>query len=228
MKFDIILQCRSNSKRLPNKIFYKINDLTILEILILNLKKIKLLNKIVLAISYNEDVKKFRKITKKYNIDLFVNHKGISENNVLSRFFNCSKKYKFKNIIRITPDCPFINIHIVKKMMMYYKTKKLKFLTNNKPRKVPHGFDCEIFSFEILKHVYNNAKNPKYLEHVTMWIYKNKPDIVKNYSVYHNDYSNVRITLDYQRDYNFFVKNYSLLKKISILKNPRDLLKTLL
>ncbi len=228
MKFDVILQCRSNSKRLQNKIFYKINELTILEILILNLKKIKLLNKIVIAISFNEDIKKFRKIAHKHNIDLFVNHKGVSENNVLSRFFNCSKKYKSKNIIRITPDCPFINIHIVEKMMVYYKKKKLKFLTNNKPRRVPHGFDCEIFSFETLRHIYKNAKKLEHLEHVTMWIYKNNPDMVKNHSIYNTDYSSIRLTLDYQSDYNFFVKNYSLLKKISNLKNPRALLKTLI
>tara|TARA_A100001234_G_C12623546_1_gene384925 strand:+ start:91 stop:777 length:687 start_codon:yes stop_codon:yes gene_type:complete len=228
MKFDVILQCRSNSKRLPNKIFYKINDLTILEILILNLKKIKYLNRIILAISFREDVKKFHEITKKHNVNLFVNSKGISENNVLSRFFNCSKKYNSKNIIRITPDCPFINIHIIKKMMMYYKKKKLKFLTNNKPRKVPHGFDCEIFSFETLRHIYENAKTPENLEHVTMWIYKNNPNFVKNYSIYHKDYSKIRITLDYKNDFNFFVKNFSLLKKISNLKNPQHLLKTLL
>ena len=50
MKFDIILQCRTKSKRLPNKIFYKIGGSTILEILILNLKKIKQVNKIILAV----------------------------------------------------------------------------------------------------------------------------------------------------------------------------------
>ena len=57
MKFDIILQCRTKSKRLPNKIFYKIGGSTILEILILNLKKIKQVNKIILAVSFNDNQK---------------------------------------------------------------------------------------------------------------------------------------------------------------------------
>ena len=228
MKFDIILQCRTKSKRLPNKIFYKIGGYTILEILISNLKKIKIVNKIILAVSFNDDLKKFKKVARKNNVDLFVNKEGISENNVLARFYNCSKKYKSENIVRITPDCPFINVYMVEKMMIFYKKNKLNFLTNNKPRTVPHGFDCEIFSAEILSNIYRNAKKSDHLEHVTKWIYKKNLNLVKNYTVYNKNYSKLRITLDYLKDYNFFVKNFFLLKKISILKNPQNLLNNLL
>ena len=37
----IIIQARNNSLRFPNKLFYKIKDKTLIEILILRLKKIK-------------------------------------------------------------------------------------------------------------------------------------------------------------------------------------------
>lgn len=228
MKFDIILQCRTKSKRLPNKIFYKIRGNTILEILISNLKKIKIANKIILAVSFNDDLKNFKKVAKKNNVDLFVNKEGISENNVLARFYNCSKKYKSENIVRITPDCPFINIHMVEKMMIFYKKNKLNFLTNNKPRRVPHGFDCEIFSAEILSKIYKSTKKSDHLEHVTKWIYKKNLNLVKNYTVYNKNYSKLRITLDYLKDYNFFVKNFFLLNKISNLKNPQNILNNLL
>ena len=50
MKFDIILQARYNSKRLPGKMLLKLGNLTVIEFLIKNLKKIKLVNKICLAI----------------------------------------------------------------------------------------------------------------------------------------------------------------------------------
>ncbi len=228
MKFDIILQCRTKSKRLPNKIFYKIGGSTILEILILNLKKIKQANKIILAISFNDDLKKFEKIARKNNVDLFVNEQGINENNVLARFYNCSKKFKSENIVRITPDCPFINIYMVEKMMIFYKKNKLNFLTNNKPRRIPHGFDCEIFSAETLDNIHKNAKKADHLEHVTKWIYQKNLKLVKNYTMYSKDYSKLRITLDYLKDYNFFVKNFFLLKKISYLKNPQNILNSLL
>lgn len=219
MKFDIILQCRTKSKRLPNKIFYKIGKSTILEILISNLKKINQANKIIIAVSFNDDLKKFRKIAKKNNVDLFVNTKGINENDVLSRFYNCSKKYKSENIIRITPDCPFINIEMVKNMINFYKKKKLLFLTNNKPRYVPHGFDCEIIHYSILKSAKLKSKSKYEREHVTPWIYKNYFKNKNNIKIINKDYSNIRITIDILQDYLFFLKNDKLLKKISTEKN---------
>ena len=61
--------------------------------------------------------------------------------------------------------------------------KKLFFLTNNKPRHVPHGFDCEIFHFSILQKANVKAKSNYEKEHVTPWIYKN----------YFNKKNNVKI-----------------------------------
>ena len=39
--FGIIIQARSSSSRFPKKIFYKINKYSLLEILIIRLKKLK-------------------------------------------------------------------------------------------------------------------------------------------------------------------------------------------
>lgn len=228
MKFDIILQCRTRSRRLPNKIFYKIRGNTILEILISNLKKIRQANRIILAISSNENLEIFKKIAKKNEVNLFIAQNDLSENNVLTRFYRCSKEYNSENIVRITPDCPFINIHMIEQMIIYYKKNKLNFLTNNKPRRVPHGFDCEIFSVDVLNKIHRKAKKIDHLEHVTKWIYKKNFNLVKNYTFQSKDYSKLRITLDYLKDYNYFVKNFFLLKKISYLKNPQNILRSLL
>ena len=45
-KISCIIQARTQSKRFPNKILKKINNLTILDLLILRLKKVKLLVKL--------------------------------------------------------------------------------------------------------------------------------------------------------------------------------------
>ena len=36
-------------------------------------------------------------------------------------FIIVQKKNNFQNILRITPDCPFINIHIISSMIKYFK-----------------------------------------------------------------------------------------------------------
>ena len=48
-KIACIIQDRSNSKRLPNKILKKISGRTVLEILISRLKKKKKIDKIIIA-----------------------------------------------------------------------------------------------------------------------------------------------------------------------------------
>ena len=62
-----IIQARTNSVRLPNKIFYKINGIPLIEILYKRLKKSKELDMIVIATTKNSKINSFFK-KKKSNI----------------------------------------------------------------------------------------------------------------------------------------------------------------
>ena len=140
MKFDLIIQARIFSSRLPGKIFLSLGKKTVLEFLVNNLKKSKSINKIILAIPKNNENNFFKKIASIYKVKLFIS-KDRNESNVLKRYYDCATKFKSQNIIRITSDCPFMNVNIVDKMVKYYSDEGLNFLTNNKPRHIPHGFD---------------------------------------------------------------------------------------
>ena len=227
MKFDVIIQCRFNSSRLPGKIFLPIyNNLNSLDILIKNLKKIKQINNIILAIPSEKLNNIFIYIAKKYGIKIYKSK--IPEANVLKRFFYCAKKFQSENIIRITSDCPFINIHLVRKMINYYKKNKLSFLTNNKPRMIPHGFDCEIFSVNVLKKIYNKSHSLDQKEHVTLWYYQNEISKVINFKSFNKNFSKIRITLDYYEDYLNFVENSIIYYNLSCSKNSEIILKNIL
>lgn len=227
MKFDVIIQCRFRSTRLPGKILLPIfKNLNSLDILIKNLKKIKQINKIILA-TPNEDLNNiFKNISRKYKIKAY--SAKISEANVLKRFYNCAKKFKTKNIIRITSDCPFININLVRNMIKYFKINNLSFLTNNKPRMIPHGFDCEIFSSDILNQIHKKANCPSHKEHVTSWYYENRMHKVVNFQFYKKNFSNIRITLDYYEDYVSFVKNFKIYRTLSCARNSENILNKIL
>ena len=54
MKTVVIIQARYSSTRFPGKILYKIGEKTLLEILLLRLKKSKLIDKIIVACSDNK------------------------------------------------------------------------------------------------------------------------------------------------------------------------------
>ena len=60
-------------------------------------------------------------------------------------------KFKLKNIVRLTSDCPLIDINTLEKMIKNYKKFKVDFYSNTVPHpcKFPDGSDIEIL---VLKH----------------------------------------------------------------------------
>jgi len=218
MKFDIIIQCRFGSKRFRGKILYDFENGSFLDYLCENLKTNLKVNNIILATPSDNFTKIFGQIAKKNNVKHFFS-KNVKENDLLKRYYLCAQKFKSENIIRITSDCPFINPEIIKKMIAHYKKNKLKFLTNNRPRYVPHGFDCEIIDKNLLKQTYLKAKSKFEKEHVTPWIYKNIFNKKNSLKVVEKNLSKFRLTIDYEKDYINFKRNIVSLKKISLNKN---------
>jgi spore coat polysaccharide biosynthesis protein SpsF len=216
MSFDIIIQARYTSTRLPGKILLNFSNESFLSFFIKNLKKTKLVRKIILACPKDEYVEFFNFFCKKLKISFF-SLEG-NENDLLNRYFYCAKKFSSKNIIRITSDCPFINPLVILQMIKFYKKNRLQFLTNNKPRFIPHGFDCEIFSFSLLRKSFLSADRKYDREHVTPWMYNNIFK-KKNYiQIFNKDYSKLRLTLDTIKDYVYFTNNDKILKNIASKK----------
>ena len=196
-----IVQARYLSSRLPGKVLKKINNKTILEILITRLLKSKSISKIIIACSSNIMDKGIIEVSKKLKIDYFVG----SEKNVLSRFYFAAKKYKFKNIVRITADCPLIDPLIVDSVIANFFRKKVNYASNTNPPTFPDGLDVEIFKFQELKNAYKNAKSNYDKEHVTSYVVKNKN--IKKFNLRNSqDLSWLRLTLDEKDDFTVIKK----------------------
>jgi len=227
MSFDLIIQARFNSSRLRGKVFLNIGEnMNSLDMLVKTAKKIRKIRKIILAVPNDKFSNIFKDFANKKKIYYFKSKK-ISEFDVLKRFFFASKYFDSKNIIRITSDCPFINSKIIELMIKKFIEENLEFLTNNKPRFVPHGFDCEIFSQKMLKQIYYNAKKKYQKEHVTAWFYDNLFNQNNNYTLFKKNFSKLRLTLDTAEDYISFVLNFKKYYEISQSTNPEVSIKKL-
>ena len=226
MKIDIIVQARYSSSRLPGKILKKINNKTLFEILILRLKKIKNINNIIIACTDNYNDIKIIKLCKKMNLKYYIG----SEKNVLERFYLAAKKYKSKNIIRVTSDCPLIDPKIVNEGVKIFFNKKVDYLSNCYPPTFPDGLDFEIFKFNSLKKAYFNSKNIIEKEHLTQYIVNNSKFSKFNFEN-KKDFSQIRLTVDYYKDYllikkifqkfknNFYISFKEILKLYNADKN---------
>ena len=212
MWLGIVIQARMGSKRLPGKVLKQFKNISPLKILVDKIKFIKLKNLIIVATT---NQKKDKKIVN-FCIDNKIKYFTGSDENVLERYYKCSKKFNIKNIVRLTADCPFLDLSLLKRMILLFKKKKYSYLSNAYPLpcKFPDGSDIEIFTFKALKDAYLNAKMPSEKEHVTNYIYKNKNNKIKRIDLKKN-YSKFRYTIDNINDFKIFIE---ILKSFSYEK----------
>jgi glutamate-1-semialdehyde aminotransferase/spore coat polysaccharide biosynthesis protein SpsF (cytidylyltransferase family) len=217
-----IIQARYNSTRFPGKVVKKINNKTILEILIRRLTRSKHITKIIVACSNNRKDKAIVTICRKLNVNYFIG----SENDVLNRFYQTAKKYRGINIVRITADCPLIDSNIVDDVISNFFFKNVDYASNVNPPTFPDGLDVEVFKFSVLKEAYINAKKSEEREHVTSFIINNKK--FKKFNLKNSiDYSSLRLTLDEKEDFILIAKIIKYFKNnLNFnLKNILDLYK---
>ena len=198
-KIGIIVQCRTKSSRLKNKLLLKINGYCVIEILLMRLKKIKNAD-IICAIAKEKNNQNLKKIIKKNDVNFFEG----SELNVLKRYYDASKQNKFRTIIRITSDCPLIDPLLIENGIKLFNKKKVDYLSNNLKQTWPQGLDFEIFSFKTLEKCFNSVKKNSEKEHVTEFIRSNSKFKKFNYKNSIKLKKYFRWTIDTKLDYQFF------------------------
>jgi len=202
MKIAAIIQARISSTRLPGKVLKELpfnSGITCLEQVIRRLKKSKKIDDIVIATTEDKEDNEIVDIAKKEDVKYF---RG-SKENVLSRYYFAAKKNNIDVVVRITSDCPCIDVDITDLTIDAHINKVADYTSNSLTRTYPHGLDVEVFNFNALEEAYKNATKYYEKEHVTPYIYKNpqkfKINIVKApKELYASD---IRITLDTEEDY---------------------------
>jgi glutamate-1-semialdehyde aminotransferase/spore coat polysaccharide biosynthesis protein SpsF (cytidylyltransferase family) len=191
-----IIQARYDSIRFPGKVLKKINDQSILEIIIKRLSKCHNISKIIVACSDNKSDVQIINLCKKLKINYFAG----SEHDVLERFYKASLKYKGSNILRITADCPLIDYVIVDKIINNFFSENVDYASNIDPPTFPDGFDAEIFTFKALKQAHKRAKTEMEREHIRPFMLNNKNFKKFNLESIKN-YSSIRLTIDEPEDF---------------------------
>ncbi len=216
-----------NSKRLPGKVLLNLSGKSVLQVMIERVLKSKELYKIIIATTTNPKDDKIFNLSTKLGVDVY---RG-NEEDVLERFFYVSKKYKVKNIVRLTSDCPMQDFRIIDELIKIYKTEKYDYVSNISKRTFPDGLDVEVFSFDSLQIAYEQATHKLHREHVTTYIRGGIKGLsegnFKRYNFsYPVNYSNLRWTIDTKDDYehiklffNNLPEHFSWLEAINFYEN---------
>jgi spore coat polysaccharide biosynthesis protein SpsF len=236
----LITQARLGSSRFPNKILQLIGKNSILSLHLNRLKMATLVDKIIVATTFEKGVNEIISIARCCNVDFFQG----STDDVLNRFYKAAKKIKPNYVVRVTSDCPLIDPKLVDEVIEFTRKNELDYGSNTLIQNYPDGQDVEVFKYKALERSFYEAKLNSEREHVTPFIIKNssfnnkklfkskafKSDINLNF---------VRMTVDEEEDYkailtlvsclgteatwqdyaDYYIKNSQLFNNNNIIRN---------
>ena len=203
-----IIQARNGSTRLPNKVSMDLAGKTVLEHVVARVKRAKTVDEVVVVTTIEKQDLSLVALCSKLGIRVFIG----SEDDVLDRFYQCSKLLFPDNIIRITADCPLLDSDVLDSVVNKFLKDKADYTSNCVPPTFPDGLDVETFSFKALEFAWKNSTLKSDREHVTQYIRNSGKFRISNYEN-NIDLSSNRWTLDEKEDYNLISYIYKELYK---------------
>jgi spore coat polysaccharide biosynthesis protein SpsF len=198
MNIGAIIFSRFDSSRLPGKAMLDIEGRPLLGRVIDQARKIKNIEKIIVATSNRDIDNIISDFAINENIDCY---RG-SFKDVASRAIEVCKKYNLEAFARICGDRPFFDSNVVTYLISKYKKNQSDLTTTIGTGQMPLGLTCEIISLKALCKAYVNFDIYEQ-EHLTAYFYKNSSNFlinevsVPNYDQYDNK---LRLVVDNQAD----------------------------
>lgn len=189
-----IIQARIGSTRLPGKVLLPLpTGRSVLGEVVHRCEQIPGINEIVVAIPVGDD-------------PLLVEVEGHRvtfgpEDDVLARYSIAAEVTDADRVMRITADCPMLNPKVCGEVLDLYMTyPEALYASNVVERTYPKGWDCEVFSRNILDMAYAEATEAYDREHVTPWIIRTNAESLVTLRAA-EDHSGDSCTLDTIDDY---------------------------
>jgi spore coat polysaccharide biosynthesis protein SpsF len=209
LKIVAIIQARMNSTRLPGKILYKVLDKALLTLQIERIRRVTLIDEIVIATTTNNGDEPIVELCQKLDVACY---RGC-ELDVLTRYYEAATIFKANAIVRLTSDCPVIDPFTVDRVISHYlfHSSNVDYVSNILKRSYPRGMDTEIFSIEALRIAHHEAGLMHDREHVTPYIYTHPERFRLEPVEYISNESHHRWTVDTIEDFQLIAKIYESL-----------------
>jgi len=199
-----IVEARMNSSRFPGKHLKMANGKPLLQHLIERLRKVSLINEIVIATTENSTDDILVQFANKIGVSCF---RG-SESDVMDRVLGAGQIFSADIICEVTGDCPIIDPELVDELINTFLVNKAVYINNGR-HGLPDGMGAQVFTLEALKQSAEMTQNPLDREHVTLHIRRN-PELFPSIYLVAPDslyWPDLGLTLDEKDD-------FELLKRI--------------
>ena len=194
----IFISVRNSSTRLPNKAILDIGNKPTIQYLIENIKKSKSADKVILCTSVESDDDVLCNIATGCGIEYF---RG-SLDDKLDRWLSACEKYDVDFFVNVDGDDLFFDVDLADKVIEQYKEEPCDFIDG-------HGLYNDVYGIKssALKKVCD-IKDSDSTEYIRLYFTETNMFDVRKIKDIEDKYikGNVRMTLDYQEDLEFFSK----------------------
>ncbi len=198
----LIIQARTGSSRLPAKVLLDLGrGKTVLDWVIDRASLVRGVDKIIVATTTKPQDDAIERLCAARGVACF---RG-DEANVLKRYYDCAHAFGLDIVVRVTSDCPFLDPGIVERLLDLSAAKNADYVSlhGGAKRLFAHGLDAEVIKFSALERSYQNAREPKDLEHVCTYMYQTaaKDFVLGALTPEAGEYApDLRITIDTPQD----------------------------
>ena len=198
-RIAIIIQARMGASRYPGKPLKTVADKPLLGYLVQRVKAAKRADQVVVATTTAPQDEQIVQFCQKSGTPMY---RGC-ELDVLDRYFQAAKAFQADIIVRITGDCPLIDPAVIDRVIDHYLAHypKYDYVSNMLTHTFPRGMDVEVFSFNALQRIHQEAKAPEEREHVTLYFYQHPELFSIGTITSQKDLSHYRWTVDTPEDF---------------------------
>lgn len=197
MKTVVIIQARMGSSRLPGKVLLPLGNSCELDYVVTRCRLIPEVDEVIVATSVLPGDDPVADWCRRSGVPCF---RG-SEDDVLSRYYECAKWHGADFVIRVTGDCPFIDYELAGMLVkaMRKNPAELSVVRGELPR----GLAAEMITFAALERIHEIGRESRHREHVIYYAHEYPEQFHRNVVEAPAElrHPHLRITLDTVEDY---------------------------
>ncbi len=166
MNVLIIVQARLGSSRLPGKVLKEVAGQPVLRLMLDRLSRSRCAERIVVATGSEQENNLLVAEVQRWGYDVFCG----SDTDVLMRYQQCAEHYQPQYVVRVTGDCPLIDVKLVDEVIETLVSGDYDYVCNNYPPSYPDGLDTEALTCDALAVAAQEATEDYDREHVTPYL----------------------------------------------------------
>src|SRR5262245_11411555 len=172
MNLVVVIQARTASSRLPNKVLLPLAGRPLLERLVERVRAASTQFESLVATTSAATDDPIEGLCRKIGIRCFRGH----PTDLLDRHFRAGLQECADAVVKIPSDCPLIDPGVIDKVLGYFikNRDRYDFVSNLHPATYPDGNDVEVMSFSALKRAWAQATRPFEREHTTPFIWESR------------------------------------------------------